>query len=356
MSFGANYRLPVTVVIPAYNRADLLPRALRSIATQVRFRPSEVIVVDDASDDDTAAVARAAGVRVLHHRVNRGPSAARNTGFAAAQTPWLMQLDSDDEWLPYCLATLWPLRHGHVLVSGASIGGQEKPWYNGVPASGPRVVTAPELVFPDNFVASSAVLLDAACVRKAGGYRTDIRYAEDLELWLRMLEHGTAIVTPVPVSRYHGHARQATAVPGEAHAGHTRILALSVDRAWWQHSLVVRWSAIQVWDALRLSVHQGDVRGFVLNLSRLIRRPGRLCGLLIVLRHRAAGRRALKGAVTDPSSVSAVARGSQIAASTRPLAGAQRACAPRSREGLAGELESGKATTLVKRLFGARQR
>src|ERR1700738_2932622 len=102
-----------------------------------------------------------------------------------------MQLDSDDEWYHDCLRILWELRDNHVLVCGASVGRRpgQRPWYNGAAGTRPRVLSSPaDLVFPDNFVASSAVLLDAPCVRAAGGYRRDLRYAEDLELWLRMLE------------------------------------------------------------------------------------------------------------------------------------------------------------------------
>jgi len=295
---GRFEQLAVTVVIPAYNRAELLPRALDSVAAQRGFRPAEVIVVDDASDDDTVAVARARGARVISHGLNHGPAAARNTGFAAAGTPWLIQLDSDDEWLPHCLSTLWPLHHGHILVSGASVGGGKQPWYNGVPGVVPRTVSAAELVFPDNFIASSAVMLNAACIRAVGGYRTDLRYAEDLELWLRMLEHGTGVVTPVPVSRYHGHAKQATAIAGEAHAGHRRVLDLSVDRSWWSASLGTRWSAIPIWDELRVAVRERRPRSLCLAIWRLGRNPERLWGLLAVLRYRQGHRQALHRSAT----------------------------------------------------------
>ena len=100
---------PVSVIIPAFNRADTLPRALRSVLGQ-SLRPAEVIVVDDHSQDATAEVAERWGVRVIRHERNRGAAAARNTAAAAATQPWLAPLDSDDEWLPHHLATLWPLR------------------------------------------------------------------------------------------------------------------------------------------------------------------------------------------------------------------------------------------------------
>jgi glycosyltransferase involved in cell wall biosynthesis len=293
-------QLPLTVVIPAFNRAAMLPRAVASIAGQHSYCPREIVVVDDGSADDTAIIAGKLGVRVLRHEVNQGPGAARNTGFAAAHTPWLIQLDSDDEWLPHCLETLWPLRNGHVIVSGATVGGRDMPWYNGVGGQRPRIVRSPaELIFPDNFIAASAVLLRATCVRAVGGYRTDLRQAEDLELWLRMLEFGTGVATPVVVSCYHDHPDQATAGRASAHAGHARVMAMSADRAWWDPAYPVRWSAIPTWDAFRTSLREREPRDAALSLWRVLGHPQRARGLLEVLRHRRrtrqAGRRRSRG-------------------------------------------------------------
>ena len=64
--------LPVSVVIPAFNRPDMVARAVRSALEQQPRPPAEVIVVDDGSSDDTAAAASAAGARVIRHEVNQG--------------------------------------------------------------------------------------------------------------------------------------------------------------------------------------------------------------------------------------------------------------------------------------------
>ena len=94
----------VSVVIPAYRRDDVLGRAIDSALAQTV--DVEVLVVDDGSEDDTAAVVAAYGdrVRYLVHDRNRGVSAARNTGVAAANGEYVAFLDSDDEWLPRKLA------------------------------------------------------------------------------------------------------------------------------------------------------------------------------------------------------------------------------------------------------------
>ena len=290
----ATEKIPVAVIIPAYNRAGLLPRALASIAAQKPYQPSEVIVVDDGSDDDTAAVAERLGARIIRHQTNLGPAAARNSGFAATDQPWLMQLDSDDEWLPHCLATLWALRNGHVLISGGSLGQDMsgRPWYNGPIGDTPRQLGSPaDLAFPDNFIASSAVMLRASCVHEVGGYHTDLRYAEDLDLWLRMLESGRGVATPTVVSLYHSHPHQATSVRGEVHGGHAQVLSLSANRPWWDPALSTRWSAIPRWDACRRALSEGDRWAATGHALGLITRSQRLVGLVIVLRYRLQRRR-----------------------------------------------------------------
>lgn len=97
------------VVIPAYNAAATLERALRSVLAQTHRRFTICVVVDGATDD-SVAVARdvlrgEAGASVIEQK-NAGVSAARNRGVRAGQSPFVAFLDADDEWLPAHLATL----------------------------------------------------------------------------------------------------------------------------------------------------------------------------------------------------------------------------------------------------------
>lgn len=90
----------VSVLIPAYNAGAFLRRAVRSALVQTR-EPLEVLIVDDASTDDTLAVANELAaedsrVRVLTLPFNSGPAAARNVGLDAAQGDWVAVLDADD--------------------------------------------------------------------------------------------------------------------------------------------------------------------------------------------------------------------------------------------------------------------
>jgi len=90
----------ISVVVPTYNRARLVVRAVESVLAQTR-PPDELIVVDDGSTDDTPAALARFGDRVrLVSQRNAGAAAARNNGLALASRPWAAFLDSDDVWVP----------------------------------------------------------------------------------------------------------------------------------------------------------------------------------------------------------------------------------------------------------------
>ena len=94
----------VSVIIPTYNRAHMVARAIQSVLSQT-YQDFEIIVVDDASTDNTQEVVkefmfRDKRVRYIKHEKNKGGSAARNTGIKNAQGEYIGFLDSDDEWLP----------------------------------------------------------------------------------------------------------------------------------------------------------------------------------------------------------------------------------------------------------------
>ncbi len=97
---------PVSVVIPAYNRAATIGAAIASVLRQT-FTDFELVVVDDGSSDGTLDAARAVAdprLRVIAAPRNLGAAGARNLGVAAARGSWIAFQDSDDEWLPEKLA------------------------------------------------------------------------------------------------------------------------------------------------------------------------------------------------------------------------------------------------------------
>lgn len=92
----------ISVIIPSYNRAGTIVRAVNSVLNQT-YSIYEVIVVDDCSTDDTAELLEAVDdprVRVIRNEVNSGACKSRNVGIIAATGEYIALLDSDDEWLP----------------------------------------------------------------------------------------------------------------------------------------------------------------------------------------------------------------------------------------------------------------
>ena len=106
MAHTSDVSTSISCVIPAYNRAEVIGRAIQSALDQV-YSPAEVIVVDDGSTDATAEVVQSFGhpVRLITQE-NRGGAAARHSGAQAASSHWVAFLDSDDYWTPHHLSCL----------------------------------------------------------------------------------------------------------------------------------------------------------------------------------------------------------------------------------------------------------
>jgi glycosyltransferase involved in cell wall biosynthesis len=274
MAAGAS-TLPVAVIIAAHNRAEWVGDAVASALAQRPTPPAEVIVVDDASTDDTVAVARAAGARLISHDSNRGAATARNTGASSTTQPWIAPLDSDDRWLPHMLASLWPVRGEYGFVAGSSIAvdGDETPLsYGGPLTDGPVQLHSPApLVFPENFIPASGVLIRRETFVAAGAYRTTLRSAEDLDLWMRMLALRPGLCVPDVVMRYRVHPGQKSRGAAASRDAVLEIVDAYRNAPWFAPELVERRRAVMAWDELREAF--GERR-----LSRALRVGGWIAG------------------------------------------------------------------------------
>jgi Glycosyl transferase family 2 len=285
----------ISVVIPAYNRAAMLPRALRSVWAQQPELPAEVIVVDDGSKDDTAAVAGRLGARVIRHGENRGLSAARNTGLQAATQPWVALLDSDDEWLPHHLAHLWQLRGSHVLVAASALRRAEDPRgdeFHGPISRRPAVLpSADTLMFPGNLIPVSAAMVKRDAALAAGGFVSRKGVVEDLDLWLRVLERGTAICSPRVGLVYHLHDGQMSSQRRTMQLAHIEACEAHRQRTGGSRAPIRRWEGAAAWENMRVAIQGGERRDAVHWASYIAAHPRRLQGLVEILAFHAVSRR-----------------------------------------------------------------
>jgi hypothetical protein len=307
--------LPLTAVIPAYRRPDMVERAVRSVLRQSR-PPAEIIVVDDASGDETGARAAALGARVITHEHNRGEGGARNTGVEASSHAWVALLDCDDEWLPGHLETLWPPRDGHVLVGTAVLvtGDAERPracW--GWTGPRPRVLGSPaEVAIPQNKFHPSAVLARRDALIAAGGF-SDLLRAADLDMWLRLLEHGSALVIPVATALYHRHPDQVSGEVLPMLEAQTRVLSTYAGRSWCTGAVRRRQAGVEAWDTFRTALSDGAARApAALELGRRLIHPQSTAGLARLLGRRVMNRRLASRYAADGSPSLAVLPGADL--------------------------------------------
>jgi glycosyltransferase involved in cell wall biosynthesis len=245
--------IPVSVVIPAWRCADYVESAVRSVQAQTA-EPLETIVVDDASGDGTADAARALGATVIEHDANQGAGRTRNDGVDAARGEWVALLDCDDEWLPRHLETVWAARDEHVLVSAAAVtfGDGAAPRALGWARRRPLVLDTPaKAVLPEPVVRTSGVMFRRDDARAVGGFRDELQRAQDLDLWLRLLERGTGVCLPVVTSRYRVHPGQLSADRATGWAAQREILASYADRPWCTPAVRRKRDAAITWDESR---------------------------------------------------------------------------------------------------------
>lgn len=229
----AGKQLPVSVVIAAYNASRFVGAAVESAAGQTS-PPAEIIVVDDGSTDDTAAIAASRGARVIHQS-NSGPSSARNAGILAAVNPWIAFLDADDVWTPEKLAWQWRALLACPDVACAfgdfvtfdEEGSEEAAFlftptrFNLYP-SVRRSVLEPSIVRCEhdslihanvrgNFIPLSTLVVRRDVLIEAGLFDTTISFSEDHDLEMRVLAKTTAVVVERVTMRYRRHGTNSSA-------------------------------------------------------------------------------------------------------------------------------------------------
>lgn len=202
----------ISVIIPTYNRAHVLGRAIQSVLDQT-FPAHEIIVVDDGSTDDTQQLMKESFPQCNYlQQANRGVSAARNRGIEAATGNWLAFLDSDDEWLPGKLATQRDLLEQQPEIK---ICHTEEIWIR----NGKRVNQMNkhtkfgghifQRCLPLCVISPSSVIIHRSLFDQVGMFDEQLPACEDYDLWLRICAtNPVGFVEQPQIKKFGGHADQ----------------------------------------------------------------------------------------------------------------------------------------------------
>lgn len=211
----------VSVIIPTYNRVDMVQKAIDSVLNQT-FRDSEVIVVDDGSTDGTGLLLRQRfGDRIrYHYQKNQGRAVARNWGIRASRGDYLAFLDSDDWLLPHALETQVGFLNRRPEVDVVYGDG----YYCDREGNPLQLISEERPLVPDGELLAIMVLHNvivathSAMVRRRAldvlgdpWFDELLRGTEDADFWLRLVAAGAKFLNHFePVCQYRLHDENAT--------------------------------------------------------------------------------------------------------------------------------------------------
>lgn len=199
----------VSIIIPSYNRRELLFRAINSVLNQ-DYQNIEIIVVDDGSTDGTKELFKKdVDSKISYfYKNNEGlPSLSRNFGAQYATGMYLAFLDSDDYWESGKLSCQVKALESDIRNEFCYTQGKSTDLKNNTKISGYFVKKSGKVFFPllfRNFVITSSVVMRTASFREIGGFSTnkELIIAEDLRLWLQLSKRGNGIFIEEPLVRY----------------------------------------------------------------------------------------------------------------------------------------------------------
>ena len=202
----------MSVIIPTWNRASVLPRALKSVQSQ-SLKPKEIIVVNDGSSDHTKEIVESRFPQAqLIEQTNRGVSAARNVGIAASTSEFIALLDSDDEWLPNKLEQQM---QSMIATPNSVLSHTDEIWIR----NGQRVNPMKkhrkyggqifEHCLPRCVISPSSVVMSRSLVETIGLFDENLPACEDYDFWLRVTAVFPVVYVAKPlIIKYGGHQDQ----------------------------------------------------------------------------------------------------------------------------------------------------
>jgi glycosyltransferase involved in cell wall biosynthesis len=202
----------VSVIIPTYNRAEYLCSAIRSVLSQT-FQDFEIIVVDDASTDNTNEIVDGfndSRIKYIRHETNKGGSAARNTGIKMSSGEYIAFLDDDDEWLPEKLELQVNLMENSspkvgVVYTGFLILDRStgKVLTQRIPSK--RGYLFNELAKGNCIGTTSTPLLRKECFEKVGLFDENLPSSQDYDMWIRVSKEFHLEYIGKPLVKYYIH-------------------------------------------------------------------------------------------------------------------------------------------------------
>lgn len=184
--------MTVSVLVPAFNEAAVLPRTLAALrsamgAFEARGWATELVVCDNNSTDDTAALAAAAGARVVFEPINQ-IGRARNRAASVARGDWYVFVDADSEPSPALFADVAAaIASGHVAAGGATVTMDDRRLWA---RAGVGTWNAISRMF--RWAAGSCIFVDAAAFRAVGGFSDALYASEEIDLSRRLKRHARA--------------------------------------------------------------------------------------------------------------------------------------------------------------------
>lgn len=204
--------MQISVIIPTYNRAQLIREAVESVIGQ-DFSDWELLIIDDGSTDNTREIVGKYGKSVKYvHQENAGPSAARNRGMSCAGGKYIAFLDADDVWLPEKLAIQNKLmensRSAGIVATGYYVCDRDLNVRETVIRKRKKVRRRDLLV--KNTILTSSVLGRRECILEGGLFNERYRFGEDWDMWLRIASRFEIAYVQEPLCKYRVHSDSIT--------------------------------------------------------------------------------------------------------------------------------------------------
>lgn len=237
---------PITVLMPVHNGEPYLDEAVKSILSQTA--PDLIfLIIDDASTDATPDILKTYAAQdkrftVLRNESVLGLTVSLNLGLERVTTPYIARMDADDVSLPQRLEKQLAYMNAHpeavalgswVQAIDAAGEAANSPWFEEIRQNVRSADICKALLLGHSVIVHPTALLRTDALRAIGGYRACFRYAQDYDLWLRLLPEGELHVLPEILLQYRIHEQAiSTTKLHEQRIANASALACALLRAW----------------------------------------------------------------------------------------------------------------------------